>query len=109
MQKISEVMTRQVHVINPESTIKEAAQQVRGGDFGMLPVGENDRMIGSISDRDIVIRAIAEGKELNTKVRDVMTDGIVWAYEDDSVEEAAKLMSEHQVRRLPVVNAEKRL
>jgi CBS domain-containing protein len=109
MQKISEVMTRQVHVIDPEATIKEAAQEMRGGDFGMLPVGENDRMIGSISDRDIVIRAIAEGKDVNTKVRDVMSDGIIWAYEDDSIEQAARLMSEHQIRRLPVVNQQKRL
>lgn len=109
MQRVSEVMTRQVHVINPDATIREAAQEMRGGDFGMLPVGENDRMIGSISDRDIVIRAIAEGKESNTRVREVMTEGIVWAYESDTVEEAARLMSEHQVRRLPVVNDEKRL
>ena len=82
---------------------------MRGGDFGMLPVGEDDRMIGSISDRDIVIRAIAEGKDINTKVRDVMSDGIIWAYENDSIEKAARLMSEHQIRRLPIVNAEKRL
>src|SRR6185436_13441535 len=109
MQRLSEVMTKNVQVISPEATIKEAAQQMRGGDFGMLPVGENDRMIGSISDRDIAIRAIAEGKDSTTKVRDVMSDGIVWAYESDSVEDAAKLMSEHQVRRLPVVNSEKRL
>jgi CBS domain-containing protein len=109
MQRISEVMTRQVHVISPEATIQEAAQEMRGGDFGMLPVGENDRMIGSISDRDIAIRAIAEGKGSNTKVRDVMSDGIVWAYEDDSIEDAARIMSEHQVRRLPVVNKDKRL
>ena len=109
MQKLSEVMTRNVQVISPEATIREAAQQMRGGDFGLLPVGENDRMIGAISDRDIAIRAIAEGKESTTRVRDVMSDGIVWAYESDSVEEAAKLMSEHQIRRLPVVDKDKRL
>ncbi len=109
MQKVSEVMTPRVQVIDPESTIKEAAQQMRGGDFGMLPVAENDRMIGSISDRDIVIRAVAEGKEGNTRVRDVMSEGIVWVYEDDSVDEAAQRMSENQVRRLPVVNRDKRL
>src|SRR6185436_20980963 len=97
MQRLSEVMTKNVQVISPEATIREAAQQMRGGDFGMLPVGENDRMIGSISDRDIAIRAIAEGKESSTPVRDVMSDGVVWAYETDSVEEAAKLMSEHQI------------
>ena len=109
MQKLSEVMTRNVQVISPDATIKEAAQQMRGGDFGMLPVGEDDRMIGAISDRDIAIRAIAEGKECSTRVRDVMSDGVVWAYESDTVEDAARLMSEHQIRRLPVVNSDKRL
>ena len=109
MQKVSEVMTRNVQVISPEATIKEAAQQMRGGDFGMLPVGENDRMIGAISDRDIAIRAIAEGKESSTRVRDVMSEGLVWAFDTDSIEDAAKLMSEHQIRRLPVVDKDKRL
>jgi CBS domain-containing protein len=79
------------------------------GDFGMLPVSEDDRMIGAISDRDIAIRAIGEGKGPGTKVREIMSAGIYWAYDDDTVEHAAKLMSEHQVRRLPVVNREKRL
>lgn len=109
MQRLSEVMTRNVQVISPNATIKEAAQQMRGGDFGMLPVGENDRMIGAISDRDIAIRAIADGKGSNTPVRDVMSPGVVWAYDSDSVEDAARLMSEHQVRRLPVVDQDKRL
>lgn len=109
MQTVKEVMTPRVQVIGPDSTIKEAAQMMRGGDFGMLPVGENDRMIGSVSDRDIVIRALAEGKEASTKVREVMSEGIVWVYEDDSVEEAARLMSDNQIRRLPVVNRDKRL
>lgn len=109
MQKLSEVMTRKVQVISPEATIREAAQQMRGGDFGMLPVGEDDRMIGAISDRDIAIRAIAEGKDSTTRVRDVMSDGIVWAYDSDSVEDAARIMSEHQIRRLPVVDGDKRL
>ena len=79
------------------------------GDFGMLPVGENDRMIGAISDRDIAIRAVADGKGPDTKVRDVMSTGICWAYDDDTIEHAAKLMSERQVRRLPVVDRDKRL
>jgi CBS domain-containing protein len=109
MQKVSEVMTKNVQIISPEATIKEAAQQMRGGDFGMLPVGENDRMIGAISDRDIAIRAIAEGKESSTRVRDVMSEGLVWAFDTDSIEDAAKLMSEHQIRRLPVVDKDKRL
>jgi CBS domain-containing protein len=75
----------------------------------MLPVAENDRMIGAISDRDIAIRAVADDRGPETTVRDVMTGGIFWAYEDESVEEAARIMSERQVRRLPVVNRDKRL
>jgi CBS domain-containing protein len=109
MQQLKDLMSRDVKVINPDMTIGEAAQKMRDGDFGMLPVGEDDRMIGTISDRDIAIRAIAEGKDAGTKVRDVMSDGIAWAYEDDSVEKAANIMSERQVRRLPVVNRDKRL
>jgi CBS domain-containing protein len=109
MQQLKDLMSRDVKVINPDMTIGEAAQKMRDGDFGMLPVGEDDRMIGTISDRDIAIRAIAEGKDADTKVRDVMSEGIAWAYEDDSVEKAALIMSERQVRRLPVVNRNKRL
>lgn len=109
MQKIKELMSTDVKVIGPDATIKEAAQKMQKGNFGMLPVEEKDRMIGSISDRDITVRAVADGKACTTKVREVMTEGIVWAFEDDSVASAAKLMSEHQIRRLPIVNASKRL
>lgn len=109
VKTLKDLMSRDVQVIGASETIKEAAQQMRKGNFGMLPVEENDRMIGAISDRDIAIRAIADGKDSSTQVRDVMSAGIVWAYEDDSVDHAAKLMSEHQIRRLPIVNSEKRL
>lgn len=109
MQQLKDLMTRDVKVVSPEMTIGEAAREMREGDFGMMPVGENDRMIGTISDRDITIRAVAEGKGSDTKVRDVMSEGVSWAFEDDSVEQAAKTMSERQVRRLPVVDRNKRL
>ena len=109
MQRIKDVMSHDVKMVTPDTTIREAAQQMRDGDFGMLPVAENDRMIGSISDRDIAIRAVAEGKGPTTKVREIMSTGVCWAYEDDTVEDAAKLMSEHQIRRLPVVDRNKRL
>ena len=109
MQILKDLMSRDVQVVSPNATLREAALQMRNGNFGMMPVGENDRMIGSISDRDIAIRAVADGKDTSTKVREVMSDGIFWAYENDSVDDAAKLMSEHQIRRLPIVNAEKRL
>ena len=109
MKTLKDVMSRDVCVVGPDETIQEAARQMCKGDFGMMPVGENDRMIGAISDRDIAIFAVAEGKDPSTKVRDVMSEGIVWAFEDDSVDDAAKLMSKHQIRRLPIVNSDKRL
>ena len=109
MQTLKDLMTQNVQVISPDDTIMAAALQMLNGGFGMMPVGENDRMIGTISDRDIAIRAVAKGKDGTTKVRDVMSEGVIWAFEDDSTEQGAKLMSEHQIRRLPIVNAEKRL
>jgi CBS domain-containing protein len=110
MHQVKDVMSRDVRVVTPDMTIREAARQMAEGDFGMMPVGENDRMVGAISDRDIAVRAVAEGRDPDsTKVREVMSEGIAWTYDDASVEEAAKIMSEHQLRRLPVVNRDKRL
>ena len=109
MQQLKDLTSGDVKVISPDMIIRDAARQMRDGDFGMLSVGENDRMIGTISDRDIAIRAVAEGKDADIKVRDVMSESIAWAYVDDSVEQAAKIMSERQVRRLPVVDRDKRL
>lgn len=109
MQKLIDLMSRDVKVISPDTSIRDAAAEMRDGDFGMLPVGENDRMIGTITDRDIAIRAVAAGKDSDTKVRDVMSDGIAWVFEDESVEDAAKMMSQRQVRRLAVVDRNKRL
>ena len=109
MQKLKDLKSRDVKIISSDMTIKDAASQMRDGDFGMMPVGEDDRLIGTISDRDIAIRAIAEGKDTGIKVRDVMSEGVAWAYEDDSAEEAAEIMNVRQVRRLPVVDRDKRL
>ena len=109
MPKLTDLMSRDVKVISPDMTIQEAASQMREGDFGMLPVGENDRMIGSVTDRDIAIRAVAAGKDGSTKVREIMSEGIFWVFEDESVEAVARMMSERQVRRLPVVDRNKRL
>jgi LemA protein len=109
MQLIKDLMSRDVKMVSPDMTIAEAAKKMRDGDFGMLPVGAGDILIGTISDRDIAIRAVAEDKGVATQVRDVMSEGVASAYEDESVEQAAMIMSEHQVRRLPVINREKRL
>ena len=109
MQKVKEVISTDVQVISPDATLAEAAKAMLKGDFGLLPVGENDRMIGTLSDRDIAIRGVADGKGPDTKVRAVMSEGVQWTYEDDTVEQAAERMSKHQIRRLPVVNRDKRL
>src|SRR5690606_8194336 len=79
MQQLKDVMSHDVKVVFPDATIKDAARQMRDGDFGLLPVGENDRMIGTISDRDIAIRAVADGRSPDTKVRDVMSEDVLWA------------------------------
>lgn len=109
MQQLKDVMSQNVKILDPDATIKDAARQMRDGNFGLMPVGENDRLVGTLSDRDIVIRAVAEGRDASSKVRDVMSNEVVWAYENDSVEKACELMSNHQIRRLPIVNADKRL
>jgi CBS domain-containing protein len=103
-------MTRDVMLADPSMPLKEAAALMRDGDFGLLPVGENDRLIGTITDRDIAIRAVAEGKDPNaTTVREAMSEGIHYCFDDQSVEEAAELMSDAQIRRVPIVNRDKRL
>ena len=109
MQKLKDVMTRDVKVISPDATLKEAASFMRDEGFGMMPVGEDDRMIGVVSDRDIAMRGVAEGMGHDARVRDVMSEGVIWAFEDDTLEEGARKMSEHQVRRLPIVDSHKRL
>ena len=108
--RVSEAMTREVRVANPGESIREAAKVMGEIDAGALPVGENDRLVGMITDRDIAIRAVALGKGPDTPVREVMsTDKVLYCYEDEELERVAKNMGEVQVRRLPVVNREKRL
>jgi CBS domain-containing protein len=108
--QLKDVMTTKVQLTDPGAKLKDAAISMREGDFGLLPVGANDRLVGTITDRDITIRAVAEGKDPNTTtVGDVMSNGIHYCFEDQDVEEAARVMSEAQVRRLPVLNRDKRL
>jgi CBS domain-containing protein len=107
---VKECMTKNVRVISPNKTICDAAQEMRDGDFGSLPVGENDRLIGVITDRDIAVRAVAEGKSPNdTEIREVMSEGVLYCFEDQSITEVTRNMGDKQVRRLPVLNREKRL
>jgi len=109
MKKISEVMTGNVRVASPNDTIRAAAEQMAQADVGSLPVGENDRLIGMITDRDIVVRAVAKGKGDETPVREIMTESIRYCFEDDDVLDVARTMSELGVRRLPVLDRNKRL
>ena len=109
MKKISEVMTPDVRLANPDQTIRDAASVMADADVGSLPVGENDRLIGMITDRDIVLRAVAQGRDTKTLVRDVMTDKIQYCFDDDDVDHVAKNMADLGVRRLPVLNRDKRL
>jgi CBS domain-containing protein len=108
--QLKDVMTTKVQLADPAIKLKEAASMMRDGDFGRLPVGANDRLVGTITDRDIAVRAVAEGKDPNTTtVGDVMSEGIRYCFEDQPVEEAARMMAQAQVRRLPVLNRDKRL
>jgi CBS domain-containing protein len=108
--QIREIMTPGVEVIDPNTAIRDAAKRMRADNVGALPVGENDRLIGMVTDRDIVVRAVAEERLAGTtSVRDVMSEGVCYCFEDEDIERAAHVMSEHQVRRLPVLNRNKRL
>ncbi|MBF0374268.1 MAG: CBS domain-containing protein [Alphaproteobacteria bacterium] len=108
--QISQVMTRSVDVIDPDMPVGEVAKRMRDEDIGALPVGENDRLVGMVTDRDIVLRAVAMDRAPSEcRVRDVMSEKIFYCFEDQSVEEASRVMAEHQVRRLPVLNRDKRL
>jgi CBS domain-containing protein len=107
--KVSEVMTRDVQLIEPIQTIREAARLMAELDAGILPVREGDRLVGMITDRDIAVRAVAEGKAPDTPIREVMTEDVKYCYEDDDTEDVARNMADIQVRRLPVLTRDKRL
>jgi len=103
-------MTKNVLVIDPWMSILEVAQKMRDGDVGCLLIGENDRLVGIVTDRDIVIRGLAEVRNTaTTPVRGIMSSGVLYCFEDQTIEEAAKSMARHGVRRLAVLNRQKRL
>jgi CBS domain-containing protein len=102
-------MTRDVMIANPQETICDAAKMMADCDSGVLPVGENDRLIGVITDRDIAVRGVAEGKPPSTKICDVMSAEIRYCYEDEDVAAVLRNMGKLQVRRLPVLSRDKRL
>jgi CBS domain-containing protein len=107
--RVGDCMTRDVRIAGPDETIRQAALAMAECDAGILPVGENDRLVGMVTDRDIAVRGVAEGRGPDAKVRDVMSAEVKYCFEDDPVEEVLHNMAELQIRRLPVVNREKRL
>ena len=102
-RRCREIMTGNVKTANREMSLQEVARLMREGDMGAMPVVENDKLVGIVTDRDIVVRAIAEGKELSTAIGDVMTTEIFSVKPDDFVFEAIRLMGDKQVRRIPVI------
>ena len=107
--KISEVMTRDVQTVRPDQPVQEAASFMLSADAGSIPVTDGDRLIGMITDRDIAVRGVAKGYGPDTPVRELMTDEVICAREDDNVEDVASRMSSAQVRRLPVIDGDERL
>ncbi|HLW57394.1 MAG TPA: CBS domain-containing protein [Bacteriovoracaceae bacterium] len=105
-----ECMTKDVELGSPNMSLTEAAKKMKEGDFGMLPVREGDRLVGMITDRDIAIRAVAEGKDPNkVQVGEVMTSKVLYCFEDQNVHDVIKNLGQNKVRRLPVLNRDKRL
>lgn len=102
--KVSECMTPAVEIASPEDTIQHVARTLREIDAGAMPVGENDRLVGMITDRDIAVRAIADGKGPDTRVREVMSKSVRYCFEDEDIEDVSEQMADHKIRRLPVLN-----
>jgi CBS domain-containing protein len=108
--RVSDAMTRDVRLANPDQSIRDAAKMMAEIDAGAMPVGEGDRLVGMITDRDIAIRAVAQGKGPDTPVREVMSaEQVMYCYEDEELDHVAKSMGNVQVRRLPVLDRSKRL
>lgn len=107
--KIRDVMTRSVETVTPDQTAQEAASFMARAEAGSIPVCENDKLVGMVTDRDIAVRGVAEGQGPDCKVRDLMTDHIICAREDEDIDSVAQRMSREQVRRLPVLDDNNRM
>jgi CBS domain-containing protein len=108
--KVKQAMHRNVSWQSPDTRLGAIAHLMAKEDIGAVPLGENDRLVGIVTDRDIIIRGLANGSNLSDlTARDVMTKGVVYCMEEDNIEEAARLMGEKKIRRLPVLNEKRRL
>jgi CBS domain-containing protein len=107
--KVSEVMSGDVVVVQQQDSIRAAAELMRSRDIGSVPVSANDKLVGMVTDRDMVVRALAQGLDAGTPVSQVMSVGIKYCFDDEELRDVARNMSELRVRRLPVVDRDKKL
>jgi CBS domain-containing protein len=108
--KVKDAMHEGVTWVGPETSVQELARAMRDEGIGSIPVGENDRLIGMVTDRDIAIKAFADGKDpASLTARDVMHGPILYCRTEEDIDDAARLMEQHQVRRLPVIDENKRM
>src|SRR5919197_1489570 len=108
--QLKDVMTRDVEVVRPDATLQEAAGRMKALDVGVIPVCDGEHLMGMLTDRDITVRAVAAGRDpRTTHVRDIMTPDVVYGFEDQDIQDAARLMEQYQIRRLPVLNRHKHL
>jgi len=109
MKKVSEVMTSDVKVVRPDESVQAAATIMSEENIGALPVCDGTRLKGMITDRDIVVRAVARGRGIDTPVREVMTEEVIWCAEDSDIHDLLKRMGSDQIRRVPVLDANRNL
>ncbi|VFU07408.1 CBS domain-containing protein [Methylocella tundrae] len=108
--KIKKIMHKGVEWVSPDTPVTALAKKMQQLDIGAIPIGENDRLIGMVTDRDITVRGVANGKDLSgLTARDVMTAGIIYCRDNEDVDDVARIMESKQVRRLPVIDANKRM
>src|SRR5215470_1914617 len=106
---VSEIMTRDVFMASPGQKLRDVEAEMEKHDIGVLPVGDNDRLVGMITDRHIAVRGISHGLGPEADVRDVMSAEVKYCFEDDEIDDLAQNMAAEQIRRLPVLNTKKRL
>ncbi len=109
MTLISEIMSKDVRVLKPEDSLQTAAQTMNKMNVGAIPVCDGNRLVGMITDRDIIVRGVAYGQSSNTSIQTIMSGDVSWCFEDDQIEDVSEKMSDIQVRRIPVVNHKKEL
>lgn len=108
--KVSEIMHRKATWVTPATSLQEIARMMRDEDIGAVPVGDNDRLVGMVTDRDITCRGLTNGSKINElKAKDVMSKGIFYCRDDEDIDDAARIMEKERVRRLPVINDKKRM